>query len=197
MKLPSSYRQQDLGRVGTDFIRTSLREGGSLSREVERAVDLGRGKATAFLQAPLADLRPETLERGGLASAKLSDEIAEEFIRRNLTRPQDVLIAENALAHCSDPWVNTRPLGVLCYLEEVLHLGNPDGAGSTSIAGALRAAKHSPAGQVSVVAAWNEEIPKSWPHRIQNLRTIAESVKIIVVSAFDGESYVIWQPGPS
>ena len=105
-----------------------------------------------------------------------------------------MLIGENPLANCSDPWVRTRPLGILCYLDEVYHLGSPARPGLTSIAGCLRAANSVPNEQVSVVTTWNGEIPGSWPHKLVDLVPLAASVKAILVSAFDGETYVLWQP---
>jgi len=129
-----------------------------------------------------------------VASARVSEELVEAFIRQHLIGERRVLLGENPLASCTDSWIRTRPVGVICYVDEVYHLGTRDGAATTSIAGALRAAHSVPSGQVSVMTTWKGELPTAWPHKVSDLRPLAADVTAIIVSAFDGEGYVVWEP---
>jgi hypothetical protein len=165
-----------------------------LSQEVIRTVDLHGGTAVTYLAGPLVDLSSRTFSAGGVANMRVSEEIVAAFVRQHIVAPRNVLVGENPLANCSDPWVRAHPLGVVCHLEEVYHLGGREGAGPTSVAGALRAAHSVPSGQVSVITTWVAELPSAWPHKIFQLRPLAESAKAILVSAFDGEGYVLWEP---
>jgi hypothetical protein len=189
-----NYQRQDLGSFGVEYVRSSLEAGRSLSKEVGGTVDLSSGIVVTNLPTRLINLSPQTFRSGGVASARVSEGLVEARIRQYLVAGHDVLIGENLLASCSDLWIRKRPVGVICYVNEVYHLGRRDGADSTSIAGALRAAHLVPDGQVSIVTTWKEELPTAWPHPVFDLRPLAASVKAIIVSAFDGEGYVVWEP---
>jgi hypothetical protein len=193
MMARETYRRLDLGSAGLDYVSTRLDAGRSLSKKVAQLVDLDEGVVFTYLPAPLPEVTPQTFRTGGVASVRISEEMVEAVIRRHLAEAKAVLLGENPMANCSDPWVHIQPEGVVCYRDEVYHIGYRDGSGALSIRGALKSARALP-GEVSIVTTWIGKPPTSaWPGRLSDVSHLAANATAVVVGAFDGEGYVIWE----
>ncbi len=187
------YQQLPLGAEGVEYIRACLLDGRSLSRAVAAANDLDSGVAIAYLPPGIRSLNAGQFRIGGVASAAVSEDVVGNALGQMLVEDGGILFGEDQLRLCSDAAIVARPDGVVCYLDEVYHLGTHDGVDEQSIRGVLRRTRSAVSGELLFVTHWAGQIPTSWPNRITDLGPLAGSVEAIVAGAFDGEGYVVWK----
>jgi len=193
MTAQDHYQQLPLGAEGVEYIRACLLDGRSLSHAVAAANDLDSGAAIAYLPPGIQALSAGQFRAGGVASAARSEDVVGNALGQMLVEDGRILVGEDQLRRCSDAAIVARPHGVVCYLDEVYHLGTRDGVDDQSIRGVLRRTRSAMCGELLFVTRWAGEIPTSWPNRITDLGLLAGSVEAIAAGAFDGEGYVVWK----
>lgn len=213
----SSNIEIRLGSEAVDYIESCLQDGNTLSRSLLHTHDLRVGKVRTFLPESVSYKAANEFTLGGklptpdpethkvftgddgfkwiAVPVPTADAETIAIIRNFLEAEQNhACILENAVAGASDPWLCSITTRALTYGSEVYHLITHDDiddpnnivntikdAMSWRLIGALTSAPH------TILLA-----PRLSAISEGELKTIAERATSIVVSAYDGEGYLIW-----
>jgi hypothetical protein len=189
------YQRAPLGDAGRAHIRDSLSRGLTLAREISNAVNLSDGQAFVYL--PPSSRPHSRFHEGGVASALVSLSLLGEAVSQVMRVVRhSVLMAEDAMARCSDPGVRGEE-GVLCCGEEVYRWVAQADAVPQAVIRAILTAESS-----WILNAFVFSLPQpdvagrllvSCTPRM--LRSLAAGTRLIAVRAYDGEAYLIWTKG--
>lgn len=113
-----------------------------------------------------------------------------------LETPESYGLLENSLAIPQDAWLKTAKSRIVTYESDVYHLLTHDERNEASVEQAIREAYHFPTFIGAVGRA--EEISRRYSSMrmvvtLDELRMFAQSVKLLFVSAYDGEGYLCWR----
>ncbi|HST68754.1 MAG TPA: hypothetical protein VLI94_03740 [Solirubrobacterales bacterium] len=175
-----------------DWMVRSLRQGFDLSSAVLAEQPFDKGHFLALIPTGLKT-RPLNFAAGGVTQQGASAEALGDFLAKVAGRGAASVVVEHDMARASDPVLvkETEPLALIG--ERVLHwcdLRDGARAGAKTI---IRGAHGHPLNafltkstSAELGLADRQQIPEDLP------RLLVESLVAVVVSAFDGESFLIW-----
>jgi len=177
---------------GLMYIRSVLTQGctlGLLASEILR-VD---GGIYAFAPRLPGDVTLPTLTQGGIgASSDSRRALALEVDQYLSAGDRRVVIFEDVLARPGDKWLETSPLRIAPYADEVYYLLIAEDIGTERIARTVAAGlgTYHALGLFSELAGVN--LPS--PNRLsrQDINAIVKFSRAMVVGAFDGESFLLF-----
>lgn len=191
-----------LGAGATAWVRSSLRDGRSVSAAVLAAVDLDAGSAFAIVPEGTSVERAAALATGGLASPWEAGEALDAVVAE-VAEVAEVtggtpatLVVEDAHALASDEWVSRRRHPAVATVGDVvvhwLPLPAEPGQAGRFV---LRKGGGYPT-NAFVVARPPEALglaPMAEPAGLPE--AVAGGLVAVVVAAYDAESVVVWTPG--
>lgn len=184
-----------LGAGGPAWVRTSLRDGRSVSAAVLGAVDLDAGEAFALVPEGTSVERAAALATGGLGSVLDTADALDVVLAEIAGAAPGTLVVEDAYALPSDDWVGARHHPTVAVAGDVvvhwLALPAPGEAGRFL----TRKGGGYPTNAV-VVARPPAALGLSPMAEVPGLAdAVAGAVLAVVVAAYDAESVVVWTPG--
>lgn len=146
-------------------------------------------KSGHFPQQPVGDVSPV---------ADSVDEVA-AVIYKLLGEPEKACFLENSLAVAGDPWLRNAKSRIATLGSEVYHVLLSEDRNEEVIENAIREARQIPA-PIGAVGSLAGSVESSIVmHRTltkEALRDFAETVRSVLVGAYDGEGYVVWSKAP-
>jgi len=189
----SRYLEHDLGTAGLTYLRQCLDGGKVLSHLLLRDVDLSAGSTTTYLPAGLDVADLHDFSQGGKASLGRTRRWVTGALAKSLSAigPSGLVLLEHDLAMAGDPWLKRRGLRWAAFRDDVYFVC----AFTDSRADINETLSHMAAQVVRGAAARvpRELLPGSGNVLAPRLiEAVAKETRLIVVSAFDGEGYVLW-----
>jgi hypothetical protein len=185
----------DLGAGGAAWVRSSLRQGRSMSAAVLAGVDLPAGRTVAVVPEGTSPERAAALATGGLTSVWDAGDALEDVLAELVGAGPATLVVEDAHALATDAWVSGRHHDTVATVGDVVvhWLALPAEPG---VAGrfVLRKGGGYPTNAFLVAAPPGDlglsamATPDGLPAAVA-ARTVA-----VVTAAYDAESVVVWWP---
>ena len=184
-----------MARVGATHLESSLSQGKALSRLVLKSIDLANGQVFAFLPPAAPDEAIRHTDTGGLLKASVSEDAAVLTVVDHLRKLKSaILIAEHALARCSDPHITAKPAKWFCYQDQVYYWIADSSVNADGVHQVLRNGRSwLNTGFVCSVGSLSEAEAGLANPTPKLLADLAQGVALILVSAYDGEGYIFWQ----
>lgn len=182
----------DMGTAGCGYLHDTFSQGLTLAKRVLERTDLSAGRVTTWAPSNTPASRLLSWDEGGLVPASLVTKMVVDTITLQMpTITNAVMVAENALAHCSDPIVRQAPVGRFCYGEEVYEYTTALG-GRGEVNKALRRAD-ADFSLNAVVASRTASGPVGRAPGLDFLEELASGVCLLLARAYDGEGFVVWR----
>lgn len=199
-----------------EYMENQLRLGKTLASLLLRTVDFRRGSIASLIPAGYGSAELLEFEKGhlestgipqrvqlgsisGLALQKVNakDDLT-ELIATALKRPGGYCLLENSLALSSDPWLQRAKSRIAIHETEVYHLLTSNDRDRIAIENAIGDASRSPnvcgCGACGRLA---EALAVSSSGQVvlstDDIKALASSAEYLVVSAYDGEGYLLWR----
>lgn len=195
----STYEKVSLGEEARAYIQRSLRAGLTLGGLIARRINLAEGDVFAFLPQDVDHRAFSEFRYGGIARHASAAARVEERIREFSGRqPPALFVAENAVAACTDPLVQKYATSTFCYRGEVYHWLELKEVEPQDVLATMRMANSGWLLNclVSSLASPGDPRFALTNCTITTLDVLADRTELVVVRAYDGEGYVVWQ-GPS
>lgn len=186
-----------LGAGAAAWVRSSLRDGRSLSAAVLAAVDLDAGHAFVLVPEGTSVERAAALATGGLTSLWDAGDALDPVLDEVAGGSPATLVVEDAHALATDDWVGRRRHPAVATVGDVVvhWLALPAEAGEAGRF-VLRKGGGYPT-NAFVVAAPAADLGLAPMAEVPGLpEAVAGSVVGVVAAAYDAESVVVWTPGP-
>lgn len=119
--------------------------------------------------------------------------IISDFIK---THSDGICIFENALAQANDPWLLKRKTDILTFRNEVYHFLLSKKSLKQNIQNLIRETKVAYPSLIGIMATLNTETIKlnnGEEIEVDILRQIIQKTEKIIIGAYDGEGYIIWE----
>ena len=215
----NAYKEITLGPEAIEYIRKCLSDGNTLARYLLQKLNLDRGRVVTFLSSdvtaeaakqfttggklpmpPKSQWRYAEGERSKWRMVPIPDTdsclvaIIEAFLNAEEKR---VCIFEDDLSRPNDPILSRSVARLLTFKDEVYHFLSGRDVESSKIRQTIRQAKSIPL-FIGAMTSVPEESSFSYKARRititsdKLLRILAERTEKIVVGAYDGEGYLIW-----
>ncbi|MBI1923433.1 hypothetical protein HYR99_04195 [Candidatus Poribacteria bacterium] len=194
----NTYREVSLPTEANKYIRECLEDGNSLAKHLLTQLERESGRVVTFLPHGVAPGTTQQFKSGGVTSAKESESWLVTLIQASLSRGEGCLcFLENALARPSDPILSSSKTRILIFRDEIYHFLSERDVESEKIRQTIRRAE-SPHLFIGIVTSLPKE--RSFPYEARKvtitsdelLRDLAERTEKIVVGAYDGEGYLVW-----
>lgn len=182
-------QRRDITNLATPWLRTRLSRGKLLSRTVLHRIDLDNGTAVTFVEPNVADASLVRWEVGGIASCRSSTDQLVKTIHESIQGQQLYFVAENADARASDPHLRRAGGKRFCVGDDVYEFVSP-GASEDDIRQCIYRADAGYTLNGFVISLGRT--PSS-VETVELFQNIPAGPEIIVVRAYDGESFVVWQ----
>lgn len=211
----TQFKKFYLGAAGIKFVRQYLSNGLTLAQLLLERLPLDRGTVTTYLPEEVTKEEAEEFESGGKIKTDPSlreTRVSEDGRKWIFTPVQDnlalimphllaymfenhdrICIFENASGGAEDPCIVKIHSNIYLYHNEVYHFVNPANIDSSSIETAIRKARSYRL--LGVGTSVNGEKYRDTQKRtvnIEELKMFAKNTEILVVRAYDGEGYLIW-----
>jgi hypothetical protein len=186
---PTPLVKYDLGSSGAGWVRKSLTEGAALAMLLSRRTDFADGTVFTFAPEGVDDRRLKRFEEGGLIRGTAALDTLALQLQQALRPDARYLIAENAQARPSDQFLRILEGARFSIHDSVYEIAAPQST-TSSIRDCLRRAD---AGYTLNAVVSSLSRP---PGQLEDLEFLAEVVKktfIVIVRAYDGESFVCWE----
>lgn len=202
------YKKYTLGREALFYIKKRLSAGKTIGQLLLNKIDFSLGTIHTMLPHNIDVNSLIRFEEGGKIEVSENEFIYTEGLRIRpvyntdgwleskilnfLERENGICVFENSLAQLEDPWLASRKSRIFLYGNEVYHFVDVS-AEPNEIHEALREAKSAfPLfiGIMSfshIVLNDNEKVDK------KKLEKIVKGTSKLIIGAYDGESYLIWQ----
>jgi hypothetical protein len=215
----NAYKEITLGPEAIDYIRKCLRDGNTLASYLLQKLNLDRGRVVTFLSSEVTAEVAKQFTTGGKLPLPPKSQwrytegesskwrmvpipdtdsclvtIIEAFLSAEEKR---VCIFEDALSRPHDPILSRSVARLLTFNDEVYHFLSGRDVESSKIRQTIRQAKSIPL-FIGAMTFIPEESSFSYKARKMTiasdelLRVLAERTEKIVVGAYDGEGYLIW-----
>ena len=211
----AQLQRLELGQKGIDYVRSSLANGNTLSRLLLETLELEKGQVATFLPAEIPESAIYEFSAGGklpistqsvsipasdgsalriVSTPTATPELAKHIFQYLQDDDRRVCVFESELAKASDPGLQAIKEQVLSFGQEVYHSSShpvvsPDeiesmiaNVQSFALVGVLAGAREH---------AWNNKATSELQQ--SELQFLASITQEIIVSAYDGESYLIWR----
>jgi hypothetical protein len=209
MKL--NTREIQLGAAGLGYIRDCLAEGKELSKSLLERLDLERGRVTTFLPIETTDERATEFRWGGKVpfglgiqsgdgighlpsripnmNAALTN-VVEAYLKSS---DEAACVVEDPLAEPSDGALSRSPVKPSFCGQSVLYVLTAVHADPRLIEKTLRIASSISPPMVGALTRHRGRADNTLD--LQELREIAAHTERVVMSAYDGEGFVMWSKG--
>ncbi len=209
-----TLKEKKLGEPAYEYLRNWLKKGHVIAKAIVDSVDLSGGQVTALLPEGVTLKEAYEFAKGGKmpepprsawrygpnSVIKPVANTAKEFAKGIDTfigsSRWHVCIVEDLMSSRTDGWIKKTNSKVLFCGDQVFHWLSQFGGSGTAYDMAREALGHPPhvgilarTPENSVILQASREVPES------ELREIAKNVMCLFMSAYDGESYVIWRKG--
>lgn len=174
--------------------------GKGLARAITTHVDLNRGTIETYLCPGLDRKAQLEFQRGGKADRDRFDFLADLAIQFLSAHSDGVCLLENALAGRSDPGLKSITGRLRFHQQDVYHVVLPEdikpSPDKPQLIANLRRAN---AWLVLGVFSRLDPAPAEWPQSpdidSETLIRLGAHADVIVVGAYDGESFLVWRRG--
>lgn len=215
----NACREITLGPEATEYIRKCLDDRNTLARYLLQKLDLGRGRVVTFLPSDVTAEAAKQFTTGGklpmppesqwryaegegskwtMVPIPDTDSYLVAIIEAFLSAKEGrVCIFEDALSRPNDPILSRSAARLLTFHNEVYHFLSGRAVKSSQIRQTIRQAKSIP---LFIGALTSVPEKSSFSHKArkititsdERLRGLAARSEKIVVGAYDGEGYLIW-----
>jgi hypothetical protein len=195
----AALRAITLGDEGLAYITSRLKIGLALSRSVLKEADLTRMHAFTILPEDTSEASVEQFHVGGVADPQQTLDWLSRFVTDVLPpSAQALLMAENAVARRQDPAIGKFQTKFLLHCDEVIHFTDKvyDPSELRLVLSEAESA-HALSAVVSFPVIVDEMLSRPPEISREGLEWVARHTQIVIVSAYDAESYVIgctWPP---
>lgn len=208
--------KRELGGAALDYVEETLRSGLTLARLVVQSTDLERGtvytflpphvnqqEAVAFTEGGKLPTPPESqwlrTPTGVLVPVPSTISYVANFASTSLSDGQGrVYVLEDQVSSPRSPHLENLDFNTLTVNAEVYYMLTGKDSTEDRVEKAIRTAE-----TVPVFISFLSILSSSWRHsltrsrrtevELEALAAIASTVTSIIIGAYDGESYLIWQ----
>jgi len=208
-----------LGGEAIEYIVESLRSCNELSAMLLETFKFESGTVVTYVPVGTADPGLKDLRTGGILRAQTPTEalaesaegeptyvsaipnldnfLASLVIAHLRSQQSAICLFENHLARLGDPWLGRTRLHTLAAGKTVCHYLIPEDYLDAELVDlTIKKSRSIRPPLVGVLARLNEgvttaEVGNLNQHRI---RTVLERTEMVIVGAYDGESFIIWRP---
>lgn len=186
----------DVGGRGTEFLRDAFADGLTLGRKISQKVDFSTGRCLALVPAETEPDAIRDFEASGITNTTAASATFATFLGSEMSKSELVLVAENALLKPNDPWRPDEPIERFSFGDEVYEYLCAAKATTARIERLLRLAD---AGYTLNALLAEATLSKQLPDRRAaigsgDLERLASGAVLLIVRAYDGESFLIWRP---
>jgi hypothetical protein len=197
-----AFQEHTLGPEANEYVRDVLESGRSLALHLRRSHDLTEGKVVTRLAPDANTDELGKFEWGGkyypepVSGRRRTpeDDLASYILGYLEADEERVCVFENYLARSTDPWLERAESRVLFLGEEVYHVISAEVVNPSLAKVTINEADYYPV-FIGILSRWPEGSHLSPERRDtanEELRALAEKAEKIIVSAYDGEGYLIW-----
>lgn len=179
---------------GRDWVVQSLSNGHEVSAAVLAATPLASGRFLALVSPQVTDERDTHLEEGGVTDSKSADAALTSLLDGLITGPAGCVVVEDDALRRADPAVALGELPTAFIGEHVLHWYDFASSSNSDAATVIRAGATGYPLNAFVLTRGSHDLglvqgaslPRSFAAEV------AQNLAAVIVSAFDAETFVIW-----
>ena len=210
-------KKYELGLQGSAYIKETIPQRSTLWTYALKFCDLDKGKVFTYLPEGMDRKQLEEFKYGGKLPRNLKDRvfykqedgrqmvmepksntdefissIVESFIQNDKSK---ICIFEDTLAKSSDPCINKIKTPYWTYDDKVFHFFHGENKRDLSVMDVLNSANSSYLvwGAITSLNEQDDLVIGKRDLEEDDLIKFAKGVEKIIVSAYDGESYLIWE----
>lgn len=116
---------------------------------------------------------------------------------QNFIEIQSICIFENALSQPSDPWLSKRKTKILLLHNEIYHFMTLQNSSKEEIQNIINETRTSYPPLIGVMATTDVKINDGDKIDLDLLKLIVQKTEKIIIGAYDGEGYLIWEKAES
>jgi hypothetical protein len=185
-------KEYRLGPGALDYIRATLADGKTLSKLLLE-LPLEDGQVVTYLPSGVRATARHHYNVGGVAKRSQTEPYVLNVITAFLQGPPNrVAVFEDALARPSDPVLRSTKVPFVYYDGDVYYFLTSERATPDLISNAVRTATSYRFVCMLSDAAEEHNAKPGTEVSLESLKAIAHAAQLILVSAYDGESVVIW-----
>jgi len=181
-----------LGDLGANHVKACLARGNTLARLLRSTLVLNRGDTFAFLPTTIDASELADLEHGlQMSSIESANAVSEAFAALADHHRSSVCVFEDSEARPGDQWLASARSSTRRRESEVYHVAR------VLTADGIRDAMRDAQSSWLLIGVLSAQFP-GWEHPTnqqltdRDIRKLVTCAVAVVVSAFDGEGYVIW-----
>ena len=190
----AEYKELSLDQEALRFFQERINTGLPLATEVLARHDLARGRLGTLVPAHVGNITREILERGGGFRSSTSREWVIGCIVKYLSAaPGRLCVLEDPMERSSGPGLGVYRSRLVTCAEYVYFVLCADDTHRQRIEMALREAASAwitYGFMTTVPPGWN---PDSGHFSKEDMEFLADKTEKIIVDAFDGEGWLIWE----
>lgn len=210
----SGLKTWDLGEEGLRYLRNQLSHGMGLSQRLLRCVIERRGHTVTFVPDSVSEARARDLFTGGLLQARkasvhrdgmriddlpnLDGALVSVMSAMFQSHADAVVIFEHPLSRLSDPWLENVRSQLIFSDERVYFVASPTVPLST-LETAMSESRTTPewvGAMVSLTSDIREMLRRpSARVEVDSIADAVDDVWLIAAGAYDGEGFILWEPG--
>lgn len=210
-----ALEEQALPPFAIDYVEQCLLDGNALAKAVLEVVPLREGRVLTCLPKGVAPTSLQDFRTGGklppppvsewrhierqdetllmIPVSPTNDWLVEHIKRFLRGGAKRICVFEDALKRVGDPVLHDLSTRYATFGKEIYHLILDSDAEDERILKVMRSARSVPT-FIGALTRWRGELPTS--HRISlapaTIHALAQAVDKLVIGAFDGEGYLIW-----
>jgi hypothetical protein len=189
----SNIKKFQLTTKAIAYIRECLTDGQKILSRSLQELPVERGNIIAFLPDDSSPFLRMEFHTGGITSLRETKKPLIEFIANFLDKGRNCyLILENALALPSDGWLKKKQLSVFFCENTVCHFLKSGYNAPNTISDLIREADTAYLTVGILTCAEDIEIQVRQEVSPESLEILVKRAEHILVSAYDGESFLIW-----
>jgi hypothetical protein len=189
------YREVLLGKAAAGYIEDRLANGLGLARRVLAAHQIAAGRMRTLVPAESAESVVEKFEQGGLIRSPAAYEWYVDWVRKFLCSGADHLcVLENSMAQAGDSGLlDRRKSRLVLSGNEVYHVICAHEVTTENLKVAISEAR-----SAWISLGFMTHAPPSWNLSSRmfspaDLAYMAKNVEGVVVDAYDGEGWLVWE----
>lgn len=190
------YKERDLGINGLDYLIKNLGQGRALSINILDNVDLTKGRIVTFLPENAQITTNTNFRHGGILNFKISEKWIVDKLFNYLKQRGSIVIFEEILGSKSDGVSYKEPF---CYFNDDLYKILDTPCKKKYI---LKCLKQFSSAYLDIIfLSYLRKshfflTKKTGELSAENLDLFRTNLQSFIISAFDGEGYLMWEANP-
>ncbi len=178
------------------WLRESLEQGAAISQHVLPLVESKHGRFSVLVPRNVKHEALSNLREGGVASTKLVDIALGAQLEKFSKAGNNLLYVEDEFREVGNAWLEKMQSNYLIFDTRVVHWADLSMMNGLQAVSFIQKASHGyPLN--AFVASVRADTPDAQRHATAGTLAveIAAATRVVIVSAFDGETFLLWDMG--